>query len=76
MLLQNAQELGLEGMVQFADLIEEEDTTFGRTNQAFAIAVRASKRPTPMAKQFALCQAGTDRTAVEGDKRTMTALGI
>jgi hypothetical protein len=31
-LLQHAQQLGLEGDVQFADLIEEEDAALGCTN--------------------------------------------
>jgi hypothetical protein len=74
--LQYAQELCLEGCVQFTDLIKEEDTPLSRTYQTFPIAVSASKGAAPMPKQFALCQAGTERTAVEGYERTLTPLEI
>src|SRR5918912_2834294 len=68
-LLQYAQELCLEGSVQLANLIEEEDTTLSRTDQTFPIAVRAGKSAAPVPKQFALCQGGTQRTTVEGHER-------
>src|SRR5262249_51396112 len=75
-LLQYAQELCLEGCIQFANLIEEEDTTLSRTYQTFPIAVRAGKSAAPMPKQFALCQARTQRTTVEGYERALTSLRI
>jgi hypothetical protein len=75
-LLEHSQQLCLEGTVQLADLIEEEDTAFGGTNQAFTIPIRAGKRPAPVTEQFALRQAGTDRTAVDGNERPMAPLAI
>jgi hypothetical protein len=49
-LLQNPQQFGLQNIVQFADLIEEENASFGGTNQASPISIRTSKRATPMAE--------------------------
>jgi hypothetical protein len=75
-LLQHAQQLGLEGIGQFADLIEEEDAAFGGTNQTSTIVIRPGKRAAPVPKQFALGQAGTDRTTVECHERPRAPLAI
>jgi hypothetical protein len=47
-LLQNPQQFGLQNVVQLADLIEEEDASFGGTNQAPPITIRTSKSTAPV----------------------------
>jgi hypothetical protein len=74
--LENAQQLGLEGIVQLANLVEEKDTAFGGANQALTITIRPGKRAAPMPEQLALGEAGADRTAVEGHEGPIAALEI
>jgi len=75
-LLQYSQQLCLEGIVQLADLIEEEDASVGRTKQAFTIPIRAGECAAPVTEKFSLRQAGTDRTAVECNEGLMAPFEI
>src|SRR5262245_23461121 len=55
-LLQDAQQLGLQRAIELADLIEEEHTPFGGPDQSLAIVIRTGEGATPMPEQLTLRQ--------------------
>ena len=71
--LDDAEELGLDGQGQLAELIEEEGPALGRLDQARLGGVSARKRPFFMAEELALGQRLAQRRAV---LVMLNALGI
>src|SRR5882672_523659 len=75
-LLQHAQELGLQRSVQIANLIQKEDSAIGRANQSRAIPLSAGKSAATMAEEFAFRDAGSDRAAVKSNQRALGPLAV
>ena len=75
-LLQHTQQLGLQCVIELADLIEQENPAFGGPEQSLAIVIRTGEGTTPMTEQFTLRQAGADRRTVERYERPCAPLGI
>jgi hypothetical protein len=75
-LLQHSQQLGLQSVIQLADLVKEEKAPFRRTYQALPISISAAECAAPVTEQFAFRQAGADSTAVQGDAGGIAPLGI
>ena len=73
-LLQQPQELGLQGQRQVADFVEEERAPFGRRDLADRVADRAGKGPQHVAEQFAFQQLGGKAGAVHRDEGTVGPL--
>src|SRR5207247_4524238 len=67
-LLQGSQQPGLERDRHLADLVEEERASMGRSEQPFAIPVRAREGAAERSEQLALDQGLGDRGAVLGDE--------
>src|SRR6187551_704458 len=74
--LQHAEQLGLKIRRHFADLVEEERSTFGHLEQADFVGVGAGERALLVAKELAFDQLFRDRRAVDLDERSLDAVGV
>ena len=73
-LLNRAQQLGLHGQRQVADLVEEQRAALRRLKEAFAVGGRAGVRAFACAKEFGFEQIFGNRAAVHRDHRAVRAL--
>ena len=73
MLLQHAQQLGLQLERHFADFVEEHDAAFGGAEHTEAAPGSAGERALLVAEQLAFGQRRGERGAVDGDKRFVAA---
>ena len=69
-LLQDAEDLGLGGQRQLADLVEEDRTAVGALEPARLLPVRAGEGAPLVAEELALDQALGQGPAVDPDERT------
>ncbi len=68
LLLEEAQELHLQGGRQFADLVQEERAALGQLDAPLALDVGAGEGPLLVAEEFALQQVLRDGAAVDRDE--------
>ena len=69
--LQHPQQLGLQLHGQFADFVEEDGAPVGGLEQSLLRFQRSGKSSLFVTKKLALDQRGHQRSAVDGDKRTI-----
>jgi len=74
--LEEAQQFGLQFEAELADLVEEERAAARRADDAGTVAVGAGERAAPVAEQLALQHLAGDGGAVEGDERSVGAIGV
>src|SRR5581483_2643022 len=74
LLLEKAQQLGLQRRRQLADLVEEQRAALGRLDAPRLIAHRAGERALGVAEQLARQQLGRQRRAVDDHERVRVAL--
>ena len=67
--LEHAQELGLRGRAELADLVEEQGAAVGLLELALAPGLRAGERPALVAEQLGLDQGLGQRRAVDPNER-------
>jgi hypothetical protein len=75
-ILQDMQELGLQGGMQLADLVEEDGAAVGQLEAARLALVGAGKGATLVAEQLALEQLARHRRAVDLDEGRSSARGV
>src|SRR5262245_39175207 len=73
---EKAQELNLNVLVQFADLVEEQRAAVRDLEESLVVAVRACKSALAMAEQFALDEVLRECAAIYGNKRHLGALAL
>src|SRR4029078_4900246 len=73
---ERAQELGLHGLGQLADLVEEQRAAVGLGEQAAARRRRAGERARRVAEQLAVGELVGDGRAVDRDERAGPAAAI
>ena len=73
LVLQEAQQLDLQGMRQVADLVEEQRAFVGALDLADGLLHRAGEGAAFVAEQFAFQQVFRDGAAVDGDERLFRA---
>jgi hypothetical protein len=76
LLLEHAQQLGLERQRQLADLVEEQRAAVGLGEEPAPRAVGAGERPLGVPEELALEQRLRDRGAVHGDEGVVPARGL
>ena len=74
LLLQHAEQFGLQAQVDFADFIEHERAAVGRFEAPDALAVRAGERAAFVAEQFAFHQLGREHGAIQADQFLVAAV--
>jgi len=72
-LLEHAQELGLELLVELSDLVQEERPPVGELDAAAALDVGAGERALLVAEELALEEALREDGAVDGDEGALRA---
>ena len=73
LILQKAQELGLQGRRQVGDLVEENGAAVGRLEPARLVLDRAGERAAHVPEQLALEQFFGERGAIDDDERLVLA---
>ena len=76
MLLQHAEELGLQGEGELADFIEKDRSSFGRAEDAEHGLLRARERAANMAEELAFEKTLADTRAIDRDKGPVGALTL
>src|SRR5437868_6859473 len=71
--LEDAEQLGLRGDRQLAELVEEQRAAGGLDERAAALAVGAGERAADVAEQMRVDQVLGDRAAVDDDERAAGA---
>src|SRR5574340_54386 len=74
--LKRAEQLGLQVLIEFTNLIEKKDSTVGGPKKPLTIRTGACKRAAFMTEQLAFSKRARNGTAIDGDERSLRALGI
>ena len=73
---EEAQQLHLDVLVEFAEFVEEQGAAVGDLEEALVVAVGAGERPLLVAEQLALDEVLRQRPAVDRDERHVGPLAL